>query len=46
MNKLLIEFKQGLKIGCLIGSSFTYIFTKIYIHSNYKLTTIKNYKPL
>jgi len=45
MNRLKIEFNQGLKLGTIIGSSFTYIITKIYIYSNYTLTPIKNYTP-
>lgn len=45
MNRLIIEFKHGLKLGCIIGSSLTYIFTKIYIYSKYTLTPIKNYTP-
>jgi hypothetical protein len=32
MNNLIREFKHGLKIGCVLGSSVTYIITKIYIN--------------
>lgn len=40
MNNLIREFRHGLRLGFLLGSSTTYIITKIYIYSNYTLTVI------